>query len=91
VLLPIKFGEEIHPFTAKWDMMGELGEVVRDLDKNSKGVIRVRPELWSPTSEARICAGAKGRVARVEALLARVAKTDEGVRVPHDGKPQRGE
>jgi len=91
VLLPIKVGEEIHPVTAKWELRGELGEVVKDVDKDSKGIVRARPEQWSPTSEAHICAGAKVRMARVECLLARVAKADEGFRVPHDGKPQQGE
>jgi membrane-bound ClpP family serine protease len=64
VVLAVKFREETHQVTAKWSMTGEVGEVVKDADGQTKGIVRVRSELWSAKSEVHISAGAKVRVAR---------------------------
>jgi membrane-bound ClpP family serine protease len=64
VVLAVKFREETHPVTAKWSMTGEVGEVVKDADGQTEGIVRVRSELWSAKSEVHIPAGAKVRVAR---------------------------
>jgi membrane protein implicated in regulation of membrane protease activity len=77
VILALKFGEEIHPVTAKWSITREIGEVVKDLDGHTNGIVRVRSELWSAKSEAHIPLGAKVRVARVEGLTAWVVKIED--------------
>ena len=82
VLFSIKIGEEIHPVTAKWGIAGEVGEVVTEVDRHGKGVVRVRSELWSAKSEEHLPTGTKVRVTRVEGLLAWVARLDEGSQLP---------
>jgi membrane-bound ClpP family serine protease len=77
LLLAIKLGEDIHPVVSKWGMVGEVGEVVKEVDRHAKGIVRVRSELWSARSETRISAGAKIRVARVEGLHVWVVKPEE--------------
>jgi len=69
-----KITEEIRPFTAKWDLTGEPGEVVEEVSKDAKGIVRIRSELWSAKSENPIAPGSKVRVTRVEGLLVWVEK-----------------
>ena len=69
-----KITEEIRPFTAKWDLTGEPGEVVQEVSKDTKGIVRIRSELWSAKSEGSIAPGSKVRVIRVEGLLVWVEK-----------------
>jgi membrane-bound serine protease (ClpP class) len=69
-----KITEEIRPFTAKWDLTGEPGEVVEEVGKDAKGIVRIRSELWSAKSESPIAPGSKVRVTRVEGLSVWVEK-----------------
>ena len=69
-----KVAEEIQPVTAKWDMTGEPGEVVQEVGKDTKGIVRVRSELWSAKSENTIALGSKVRVTKVEGLQVWVEK-----------------
>ena len=69
-----KVAEEIQPVTTKWDMTGEPGEVVQEVGKDTKGIVRVHSELWSAKSESSIAPGSKVRVIRVEGLLVWVEK-----------------
>ena len=64
-----KITEEIRPFTTKWDPTSEPGEVVEEVGKNVKGIVRIRSELWSAKSESNIAPGSRVRVTRVEGLL----------------------
>jgi membrane-bound ClpP family serine protease len=74
VLFFVKITEEIRPATAKWDLTGEPGEVVSEVGKHVKGIVRVRSELWSAKSESPIAPGSKVRVTKVEGLLVWVEK-----------------
>jgi len=69
-----KVSEEIRPFTPKWELSGEPGEVVKEVSKDAKGIVRIRSELWSAKSEDPIPSGTKVRVTRVEGLLVWVEK-----------------
>jgi len=69
-----KITEEIRPFNAKWDLTGEPGEVVEEVGKEAKGIVRIRSELWSAKSESPIAPGSKVRVTRIEGLLVWVEK-----------------
>ena len=69
-----KITEEIRPFTAKWDLTGEPGEIVVEVGKHAKGIVRIRSELWSAKSESPIALGSKVRVTRVEGLQVWVEK-----------------
>ncbi|MDG6987736.1 MAG: hypothetical protein JRN21_00215 [Nitrososphaerota archaeon] len=73
----VKLGEEIHPATAKWDIVGEVGEVVREVGEGRRGVARVRSEQWTCMSEDRLMPGTKVRVIRVEGLVAWVERLDD--------------
>jgi len=73
-LFVAKVAEEIQPVTAKWDMTGEPGEVVQEVGKDTKGIVRVRSELWSAKSENTIALGSKVRVTKVEGLQVWVEK-----------------
>ena len=75
-----KVAEEIQPVTTKWDMTGEPGEVVQEVGKDTKGIVRVHSELWSAKSEEPIALGSKVRVTKVEGLQVWVEKlsTDSG-------------
>lgn len=77
LIFVIKSSEEIHIVTAKWTIIGEVGEVVQDADRDTKGLVRVRSELWSAKSETPVGQGTKVRVTRVEGLTAWVAKLEE--------------
>ncbi|MDG6985434.1 MAG: hypothetical protein JRM73_01640 [Nitrososphaerota archaeon] len=79
VTFAVKIGEEIHPVTAKWGIDGEVGEVVEDVDRDTKGVVLVRSELWSAKSEGLIRVGEKIRVVKVEGLVAWVVRADAAV------------
>lgn len=72
----IKVAEEIKPVTAKWSIVGEIGEVVDTVSKQKAGVVQIRSELWSAKSETTITAGARVRVHRTEGLLAWVAELE---------------
>lgn len=72
----VKVGEEIQPVTAKWEITGEIGEVVREVGNRSKGIVRVRSELWSALSETPLPPGTKVRVTRTDGLLAWVEKAE---------------
>jgi len=69
-----KVAEEIQPVAAKWDMTGEPGEVVKEVGKDTKGIVRVRSELWSAKSENPIAPGSTVRVTKVEGLQVWVEK-----------------
>jgi len=69
-----KVAEEIQPVTTKWDMTGEPGEVVQEVGKDAKGIVRVHSELWSAKSENPIVIGSKVRVTKVEGLQVWVEK-----------------
>ena len=73
-LFVAKVAEEIQPVTTKWDMTGEPGEVVQEVGKDTKGIVRVRSELWSAKSESPIAQGSKVRVTKVEGLQVWVEK-----------------
>ena len=73
----IKVTVEFRPVTAKWSIVGEDGEVVKDVGRRDGGVVRVRSELWSAKSEAPIGRGEKIRVAKVEGLVAWVSRLEE--------------
>lgn len=73
----VKLGEEIRPATAKWDIVGEAGEVVREVGSGRKGVARVRSEQWTCMSEDKLMPGTKIRVVRVEGLVAWVERVDD--------------
>ena len=75
----IKIGEEIHPVTAKWGIVGEVGEVVSEVSKLRAGTVQVRSELWSAKSELPIGLGTKVRVVRTEGLVAWVTEMEEPV------------
>ena len=77
-----KITEEIRPFTAKWELTGEPGEVVKEVRKDSKGIVRINSELWSAKSESPLPTGSKVRVTRVEGLLVWVERlgADEDAR-----------
>lgn len=64
----VKITEEIRPATAKWELTGEPGEVVSEVGRNTKGIVRIRSELWTAKSESPIAPGSKVRVIRVEGL-----------------------
>ena len=70
----VKITEEIRPATAKWELTGEPGEVVEEVGKDAKGIVRVRSELWSAKSESPITPGSKVRVTKVEGLQVWVEK-----------------
>lgn len=74
----IKSAEEVRLVTAKWSIVGEVGEVVKDTDRENKGLVRVRSELWSARSDALVGEGTKVRVTRVEGLTAWVARLEDG-------------
>ena len=76
-----KITEEIRPSTAKRELIGESGEVVREVSKGAKGIVSVNSELWSAKSESPIAPGSRVRVTRVEGLLVWVEKVDT------DGSP----
>ena len=67
-LFVAKVAEEIQPVNTKWELTGEPGEVVQEVGKDTKGIVRVRSELWSARSEYPIPTGSKVRVTRVEGL-----------------------
>jgi len=67
-LFVAKVAEEIQPTTTKWDVTGEPGEVVQEIGKDTKGIVRVNSELWSAKSAGPITAGSKVRVTKVEGL-----------------------
>lgn len=67
-LFVAKVAEEIQPVTTKWDMTGEPGEVVQEVGRDTKGIVRVHSELWSAKSENPIAIGSKVRVTKVEGL-----------------------
>jgi len=67
-LFVAKVAEEIHPVTEQWDITGEHGEVVQDVGGKTKGIVRVRSELWSARSASPIATGSKVRVTKVEGL-----------------------
>jgi membrane-bound ClpP family serine protease len=69
-----KITEEIHPSAVKWELTGEPGEVVAEVGKYTKGIVRVHSELWSAKSESPIAAGSKVRVIKVEGLQVWVEK-----------------
>ena len=69
-----KVAEEIQPVTTKWDMTGENGEVIQEVGKDTKGIVRVHSELWSAKSENPIAIGSKVRVTKVEGLQVWVEK-----------------
>ena len=77
-----KITEEIRPSAPKWELTGESGEVVSEVGKKAKGIVRVRSELWSAKSETPIAPGSKVRVTRVEGLLVWVERlgADEDAR-----------
>lgn len=72
----VKVSEEIKVVSVNWSIVGETGEVVDEVSPKKAGVVRVRSELWSATSEAPIPTGAKVRVVRQEGLQAWVAKLE---------------
>lgn len=76
VLFVVKVSEEIQPVKAKWGIVGEVGEVVSEVGKGTKGVVRVRSELWSSMSEESLGPGTKVRVTKVDGLLAWVEKLE---------------
>jgi membrane-bound ClpP family serine protease len=69
-----KITEEIRPSAVKWELTGEPGEVVMEVGKYTKGIVRVRSELWSAISESPIAEGSKVRVTKVEGLQVWVEK-----------------
>ena len=69
-----KIAEEIRPSAVKWELTGEPGEVVAEVGKYTKGIVRIHSELWSAKSENPIAAGSKVRVTRVEGLQVWVEK-----------------
>jgi len=73
-LFVAKVAEQIQPATAEWELTGELGEVVQEVGKDTKGIVRVRSELWSAKSEYPIATGSKVRVTKVEGLQVWVEK-----------------
>jgi len=73
-LFVAKVAEEIQPDAAKWDITGEAGEVVQEVSKDTKGIVRVRSELWSAKSMNPITPGSKVRVTKVEGLQVWVEK-----------------
>jgi len=73
-LFVAKVAEEIQPVTVKWELTGEPGEVVTEVGKDVKGVVRVRSELWSAKSASPIATGSKVRVTKVEGLQVWVEK-----------------
>ena len=73
-LFVAKVAEQIQPVTAEWELTGELGEVVQEVGKDTKGIVRVRSELWSAKSEYPIATGSSVRVTKVEGLQVWVEK-----------------
>jgi membrane-bound ClpP family serine protease len=69
-----KITEEIRPSAVKWELTGEPGEIVMEVGKYTKGIVRVRSELWSAKSESPIAEGSKVRVTKVEGLQVWVEK-----------------
>ena len=69
-----KVAEEIQPVNIRWELTGEPGEVVQEVGKDTKGIVRVRSELWSAKSEYSIATGSKVRVTKVEGLQVWVEK-----------------
>jgi len=55
-------------------MTGEPGEVVQEVGKDTKGIVKVRSELWSAKSESHLAPGSKVRVTKVEGLQVWVEK-----------------
>ena len=81
-----KITEEIRPFTAKWELTGEPGEVVQEVSKEAKGIVRINSELWSAKSESPIAPGSKVRVTKVEGLRVwaekhEMAQADDAVQI----------
>lgn len=72
----VKVSEEIKVVSVNWSIVGETGEVVNEVNPKMAGVVRVRSELWSATSETSIPAGTKVRVTRQVGLQAWVAKLE---------------
>jgi len=73
-LFVAKVAEEIQPTATKWDVTGEPGEVVQEIGKDTKGIVRVNSELWSAKSADPIATGTKVRVTKVEGLQVWVEK-----------------
>lgn len=73
-LFVAKVAEEIQPVPTKWELTGEPGEVVQEVGKDAKGIVRVRSELWSARSQSLIAPGSKVRVTKVEGLQVWVEK-----------------
>jgi len=73
-LFVAKVAEEIQPVTVSWELTGEPGEVVQEVGKDAKGIVRVHSELWSARSEYTIATGSKVRVTKVEGLQVWVEK-----------------
>ena len=82
-LFVAKVAEEIQPVTVRWELTGEPGEVVQEVDRDAKGIVRVHSELWSAKSEYPIAIGSKVRVTKVEGLQVWVEKlsADSSARV----------
>ena len=75
-LFVAKVAEEIQPAIPKWDITGEPGEVVQEIGKGTKGIVRVRSELWSAKSASPIATGSMVRVTKVEGLQVWVEETN---------------
>ena len=73
-LFVAKVAEQIQPVTVKWELTGEPGEVVTEVGKDAKGVVRINSELWSAKSASPIAIGSKVRVTKVEGLQVWVEK-----------------
>jgi membrane-bound ClpP family serine protease len=77
VLLAIKNRGRNRPCHSEGGIAGEVGEVIKDVHRHAKGIVRVRSELWSAKSEGHVPSGASVRVTRVEGLLTWVEKMEE--------------
>ena len=74
LLFVAKVAEIIQPVNTKWELTGEPGEAVTEVGKDTKGVVRIRSELWSAKSASPIATGTKVRVTKVEGLQVWVEK-----------------
>jgi membrane-bound ClpP family serine protease len=64
----VKALEEMQPVSARRDVVGQVGETVNNLGKNTRGVVRIRGELWSAMSKTEIGRNQKVRVIKSEGL-----------------------
>ena len=72
----VKASEEMRTDSIRRDVVGQVGETVRDIRRNNRGVVRIRGELWSATSKTDIGVNQKVRVVGSEGLCVWVDKLE---------------